>query len=462
MRRLFAVLIALAPALPALATEVTTRTLDNGLEVVVLEDHRAPVVVHQVWYKAGAADEPPGKSGIAHYLEHLLFKGTDDLEEGELSATVARHGGSDNAFTHWDYTGYWQRVAADRLELMMEMEADRMRDLQIDDVDIATEREVILEERSQRVDSNPYRLFGEQKMAALYMNHPYGIPVIGWRHEMEALDLDDAMAFYRTYYAPNNAILIVAGDVAPDEVFALAEEHYGPLAPTAGLGPRERPQEPPQLVERRMTFEDPRISEPYVSRDYLAPAREPGAQEEAAALVILSGILGGNDFTSVLPRKLVHEDQTALYAWSYYSATSYDATSFGIGIQPVPGVGLEQAEAALDDALAEFLEEGIDDEQFERVKFQLRAQRIYAEDSTRHLAERYGRGLTSGLTVEDVQAWPDVLQAVTQEDVMAAARAVLTRDRAVTGWGRAPAETEEEAAAMDASAPDAPVEEVTQ
>lgn len=439
MRRFLAVLIALLPALPALADEVTTYTLDNGMEVVVIEDHRAPVVVHQVWYRAGAADGPPGKSGIAHYLEHLLFKGTDDMAEGELSDTVARNGGSDNAFTHWDYTGYWQRVAADRLELMMRMEADRMRDLQLDDTDILAERQVILEERNERVDSNPYRLFGEQRMAALYMNHPYGIPVIGWRHEMEQLDLEDALSFYERYYAPNNAILIVAGDVDPEEVHDLAQTHYGPLAPTPGLGTRTRPQEPPQLAERRMVFEDPRISNPYLSRDYLAPPREPGDQDTAAALVILSEILGGNDFTSVLPAKLVHEDQTALYAWAYYSPVSYDTTSFGIGVQPVPGVSLEEAEQALDAALAEFMEEGIDPDQFERVKFQLRAALIYAEDSTQQIAERYGRALTAGLSVEDIQSWPDVLQAVTVEDVMAAAEMVLDRNHAVTGWGRAPA-----------------------
>ena len=304
MRIPFLSLLLLPFAAVVSAAEVTDFRLDNGLDIVVIEDHRAPVVVHMVWYRTGAADEPPGKSGIAHFLEHLLFKGTDDLASGEFSATVSRNGGTDNAFTSWDFTGYIQRVAADRLELMMQMEADRMRDLQMTEEDVATELQVILEERSQRTDSEPGALFREQSSAALYLNHPYGIPIIGWRHEMEALSRDDAFAFYRRYYAPNNAILIVAGDVEPDAVRALAETHYGPLAPTADLPPRVRPQEPPQLSERRLSFEDARVGQPYVIRNYLAPERDPGDQTAAARLELLAAVLGGDSTTSVLGRKL--------------------------------------------------------------------------------------------------------------------------------------------------------------
>jgi len=212
MSRFVAIILAFTTiAVPTWGAEVTSFELDNGLEVVVLEDHRAPVVVHMLWYRVGAADEPAGKSGIAHFLEHLLFKGTDTIEAGEFSAVVSRNGGSDNAFTSWDYTGYFQRIAADRLGLMMQMESDRMRNLNMTEADVATERDVILEERSQRVDSNPGSLFSEQRSAAQYMNHPYGIPIIGWRHEMEKLNREDAFAFYQKYYAPNNAVLIVAG-----------------------------------------------------------------------------------------------------------------------------------------------------------------------------------------------------------------------------------------------------------
>ncbi|MBL8564011.1 MAG: insulinase family protein, partial [Gemmobacter sp.] len=252
---------ALFAALPvtALAEPVSQFTLENGLQVVVIEDHRSPVAVQMLWYKVGAADEPPGHSGIAHFFEHLMFKATDDLKAGEFSDTVEAQGGSDNAFTSWDYTAYYQRVAADRLDLMMKNEADRMRDLQLTDEVVATERSVILEERNQRTDSDPGSLFSEQARAAQYLNHPYGIPVIGWRHEIEALNRADAEAFYRTFYAPNNAVLVVAGDVKPEDVRAMAETHYGPVAPTADLPPRLRPQEPPQLAERRLTMRDARV-----------------------------------------------------------------------------------------------------------------------------------------------------------------------------------------------------------
>ncbi|MFT4959085.1 MAG: zinc protease, partial [Paracoccaceae bacterium] len=272
---------------------VTTFQLDNGMQVVVVEDHRAPVLQHMVWYKAGSADEPLGESGVAHFLEHLLFKATDNLESGELSATVAANGGRDNAFTSYDYTGYFQRVAADRLELMMRMESDRMVNIRLTERDIETERDVILEERNQRVENSPRALFSEQKNAAQYLNHRYGSPVIGWRHEMEALDMADALSFYGTYYAPNNAILVVSGDVDPEEVRELAEKYYGAIPANPDLPERVRTQEPPQTAARRLTFKDARVAQPFVSRSYLAPERDSGAQKRAAALTVLAEILGG-------------------------------------------------------------------------------------------------------------------------------------------------------------------------
>lgn len=429
-------------ALPLSAADVSSFTLDNGMEVVVLEDHRAPVVVHMVWYKVGAADEPPGKSGIAHYLEHLLFKGTDDLEPGEFSRIVAENGGTDNAFTSQDYTGYFQRVAADRLGLMMQMEADRMRDLQLDGRDIATELKVIQEERRQRTDNDPGALFGEQRNAAQYQNHPYGIPIIGWMHEVEQLGLQDALDFYKTYYAPNNAILIVAGDVTPDEVLALAEQHYGPVAPTENLPERQRPQEPPQLAERRITYADARVAQPYVVRTYLAPERDSGDQRTAAALSLLSDILG-NGPTSELAKRLQFGTKEALYISSFYRGTSLDDTTFGLFIIPAPGIDLATAEAALDREIAAFLEDGVDEGQLERIKMQMRAAQIYEADSVSSLARRYGVGLTSGLTVQDIEAWPDILQSITGDEIIAAAREVFKRNNAVTGWlvtdGAAPA-----------------------
>ncbi len=436
---LFSILIA-APAVRA--ADVTQFQLENGMDVVVLEDHRAPVVVHMVWYRIGAADEPPGKSGIAHFLEHLLFKGTDDMAAGELSDTVARNGGSDNAFTSWDYTAYFQRVASDRLELMMQMEADRMRDLEMTEDDVATERNVVLEERAQRIDSDPGSIFMEQRRAAQYLNHPYGIPIIGWRHEIEQLNRDDAFEFYRRYYAPNNAILVVAGDVTPEDVRALAETHYGPIEPTPDLPTRSRPQEPSQLSERRLDYIDQRVAQPYMSRSYLTTARKSGDQREAARLTLLAQLLGGNGATSVLGRKLQFETDTAIYASAFYNGTALDYGSFGLVIVPSADVSLAEGEAALDAAVAEFLEEGIDPEQFERVKMQLRASRIYEEDNIDSLARRYGAALTSGLTIADIQEWPDILQSVTMDEVMQAARAVFDDRRAVTGWTMSQADTE--------------------
>ncbi|TYB77562.1 M16 family metallopeptidase [Maritimibacter fusiformis] len=416
------------------AGEVTDYTLDNGMEVVVIEDHRAPVVVHMVWYRTGSADEPPRKSGIAHFLEHLMFKGTDNMEPGELSRVVEANGGSDNAFTSSDYTAYYQRVAADRLGLMMRMEADRMRDLVLSEEDVATERDVILEERATRTDSEPAALFREELRAALYRNHPYGTPNIGWRHEIAALDRDDALAFYRRYYAPNNAVLVVAGDVEPEAVLALAREHYGPLVPTEGLEARVRPQEPPSRAPLRLTYADPRVAQPYLIRSYLAPERDSGDQEKAAALVYLAEVLGGSGATSVLGRALEYDSQIAVHTSAGYGATSLDTTSFGLVVVPADGVSLDEAEAAMDATLAEFMETGVDPEQFARIQMQIRASEIYALDDVGDIADRYGRALTSGLNVADVEAWPEVLQAVTPEDVMAVAAEVLDERRSVTGW----------------------------
>ena len=434
--RLFAAAIAFmaTTAQSALAEEVTTYQLDNGLDIVVIEDHRAPVVVHMLWYRAGSADEPVGSSGVAHYLEHLLFKATDTVESGEFQRVVAENGGSDNAFTSYDYTGYFQRVAADRLPLMMQYEADRMNNLVLTEEDIVTERGVILEERNQRTENSPGALAREQIRAAQFLNHRYGVPIIGWKHEMETLDMDDALSFYDIYYSPNNAILVVAGDVEPDEGLALAEQYYGPLPAEPNLPERFRTQEPPQSAERRLIFEDPRVAQPYVSRTYLAPERDAGAQEEAAALTYLADLLGGSPFTSALGIALQFDTNTAVYAGAFYDGLNLDDGTFGLTVVPSEGVTLQEAEDAMDAAVAQFLEDGIDPVRMEALRTQLRAGEIFARDDVGGLARRYGAALTSGLTVEDVQAWPDILQSVTEEDVLAAAARVLDRNQSVTGW----------------------------
>ena len=427
----------LAVLLPLSATAqdeaVTVFELDNGMQVVVVEDHRAAVVQHMVWYRVGSADEPAGSSGVAHFLEHLLFKATDNMEEGELSRTVARNGGRDNAFTSFDYTAYFQRVASDRLGLMMQMEADRMRNIRLTEENIVTERRVIIEERKQRTENSPRALFGEQMRAAQYLNHRYGVPIIGWMHEMETLDMEAAISFYDTYYAPNNAILVVTGDVTPQEVRALAEQHYGVIPANPDLPDRVRAQEPPQNSERRLVYRDERVAQPYVRRSYIAQERDPGAQETAAALVFLNEILGGGT-NSFLANELQFDNQIATYSGSFYSSVSLDDTTFNFIVVPQAGVSLQQAEDALDAALEKFLSEGFDTDKLERIKFQLRASEIYARDSADGVGNRYGRALTSGLTVDDVLAWPDILQAVTEEDIMQAARDLFNRRASVTGW----------------------------
>lgn len=431
--RLFAAALAVIASYVT-AEEVTTFQLDNGMDIVVIEDHRAPVVVHMLWYRAGSADEPVGSSGVAHYLEHLLFKATETVESGEFQRVVAENGGSDNAFTSYDYTAYFQRVAADRLPLMMQYEADRMNNLVLTEDDIVTERGVILEERNQRTENSPGALAREQLRAAQFLNHRYGVPIIGWKHEMETLDMQDALAFYDLYYSPNNAILVVAGDVEPDEVLALAEQYYGPIPMEPNLPERFRSQEPPQTAERRLIFEDPRVAQPYVTRTYIAPERDASAQQEAAALTYLAELLGGSPFTSALGIALQFETNTAVYAGAFYDGLNLDDGTFGLTVVPSEGVSLQDAEDAMDAAVSAFLENGVDPERLEALRTQLKAGEIYARDDVGGLARRYGAALTSGLTVEDVQAWPDVLQAVTAEDILAAAERVLDRNQSVTGW----------------------------
>ena len=426
---------ALAPVLDSVARaepKVSDFRLDNGMEVVVIEDHRAPVVTQMIWYRVGSADEPWGHSGIAHFFEHLMFKATGDIADGAFSKIIAANGGSDNAFTSYDYTAYYQRIAADRLGLVMEMEADRMRNLVLTDEVVATERDVILEERNQRTDNSPQGLFAEQMSAALYMNHPYGVPVIGWRHEIEQLNLADAQAFYARYYAPDNAILVVAGDVTPAAVRALAETHYGPLQPS-GRPPEARPQEPPQLAPRRLEMRDPRVRQPFVRRVYLVPSYDPSNPREAAALSILSDVLG-DGITSRLAQALQLDQKVAIDTGSYYSPGRRDQAGFSLYGVPAPGQDLATVEAAMDAVLAQLAAEGPTGEELDRIKRLNRAARIFAQDSVASQARRYGGALAVGQTVADVRNWPAVMEAVTAEEVRRVAEQYLVLEHSVTGW----------------------------
>ncbi|KAB7614307.1 insulinase family protein [Amylibacter sp. SFDW26] len=416
------------------AENVTSFNLDNGMQVVVIEDHRAPVVTHMVWYRVGSADEKAGKSGIAHFLEHLLFKGTETLKPGEFSEIVAANGGQENAFTSYDYTAYFQRVSADRLSLMMGLEADRMQNLILSEEEVLPERDVVVEERNSRTENNPNSLLHEQRNALQFHNHRYGIPVIGWMHEIKQLTRQDALEFYRTYYAPNNAILIVAGDTTPEEVRALATEHYGPLVPSKDLPERVRTQEPPHIAPFRTTLTDARVRQPQFIRTYLAESRKAGDQKEAAALVMLAELLGGSGLTSYLGQELQLKQKVVINSSAFYDGTALDMETFGLYILPAPGTSNEDAEAALDKAIETFLETDVDAAHLERLKTQAMASQIYARDSLSGLAREYGTALTTGLTIQDVQDWPAVLQAVTAEDVMAAARKVLNINNSVSSW----------------------------
>ena len=420
--------------------DVTSYTLDNGLQVVVVEDHRAPVVTNMVWYRVGSADEPPGKTGIAHFLEHLMFKGTKTLKPGDFSAIVSENGGVDNAFTSYDYTGYFQRVAVDRLPLMISLEADRMRNLVLTDAEVVPERSVVLEERNSRIENDPGGLFSEQRRAAMFMNHPYGNPIIGWRHEIEQLTLQDALDFYETYYAPNNAVLVVAGDAEPEAVLALAEEHFGPLEPSENIPARVRPDEPPHLSPIHMTYSDPRVRQPTFVRNYLAPVSRSRDPEKAAALMLLSELLGGSGISSVMGKKLQLEQKAAVYATAWYSSSSMDPDTFGLYVLPAPGIEMQDLEDAVDEVVAEFLVEGVDEDHLARLKTQMAAGQIYAQDDQQGVARRYGQALVTGLTIEDVQAWPDVVQGVTAEEIMAVAHDVLDINQSVTGWQLPPEE----------------------
>jgi zinc protease len=411
-----------------------TFTLGNGLQVVVIPDHRTPVVTQMIWYKVGSADETPGKSGLAHFLEHLMFKGTTKHPAGEFSQTVLKVGGNENAFTSTDYTGYFQRVPRDQLGRMMEFEADRMTGLVLKDENVLPERDVVLEEYNMRVANNPDARLVEQIMAALYLNHPYGRPVIGWHHEIEKLNREDALAFYRRFYAPNNATLVIAGDVDAAEVRKLAEQTYGPIPPQPSIAPhRIRPQEPTPAAPRTVTLADPRVEQPILKRYYLVPSAVTASPEQSAALEVLAQLLGSGS-NSYLYRALVVDQSLAVSANAGYQGTAVDPTQFMVAAAPKPGVDFPQVEKAIDEVIAKLKQDTVSTENLERAKTQLVAQAIYAQDSQATLARWYGAALTVGLTVNDLRSWPDRVRAVTAEQVRDAARTWLKPNRSVTGY----------------------------
>lgn len=405
-------------------------TLENGLQVVVVTNRRAPIVNHMVWYKVGAADEEPGKSGLAHFVEHLLFKGTKNMKPGEFSELIARNGGRENAFTSYDYTGYFQTIASDRLELMMKHEADRMANLVLTDELVLPERDVILEERRSRVDSEPSGQLFEMARAALFMNHPYGISIIGWEHEMQQLTTEDALAFYERWYAPNNAVVVISGDVSLEEVRPLAEKYYGALE-ARPVPERVRPQEPKQMAPRRVTLTSPRVRQPSLSITYLAPSYNRGETQHAYALQVLSEIMGGGS-VSRLYSSLVVKQGVAAGAGGGYGGDDLDLGTLRFYVSPRPGIELEAAEAALRAEIETLVEAGVTAEEVSEAIERLQSAAVFARDSVSTPARVLGSALVTGQTLEDVEAWPERIGAVTVDQVNAAARAVIDDRRSVT------------------------------
>ncbi|MGY2811852.1 M16 family metallopeptidase [Bradyrhizobium sp. USDA 4506] len=408
--------------------------LQNGLQVVVIPDHRIPVVTQMIWYKVGSADEPAGKSGLAHFLEHLMFKGTTKHPSGEFSQTVLRVGGYRNAFTGKDYTSYYQHVPREHLGKMMEFEADCMTGLILKDENVLSERDVVLEELNMRVANDPGARLFEQMMAALYLNHPYGRPVIGWRQEIEKLDREDALAFYKGFYAPNNAILIIAGDVEVSEIRPMVQKNFGGIPPQPSIpADRLRPQEPTPAAPRTVTLADPLVEQPALHRCYLAPSAYTADAGESAALEVLEKLMGSG-VNSYLYRALVNDKQLAVSASAGYHATALDPSQFWISVTPKPGVEFGQIERATDEVIADIAHHPASTEDLERVKTRLIAQAIYALDNHEMLASWYGRGLATGLCIDDIRGWPDGIRAVGAQQMQEAARKWLDKRRSVTGY----------------------------
>ena len=410
---------------------VESFTLANGLQVVVLPSHRAPIVTQVLIYKAGSADEVPRQTGVAHFLEHMMFKGTATVGPGEFSRIISRNGGRDNAFTDFDITGYHQTIAADRLELVMRLEADRMANLRIVDHELIPERQVVLEERRMRIDNSPAALLGEAVRELLFGRFkPYGMPIAGYPADVKRLGVNELSAFYRRYYAPNNAVLIVAGDTTGDTVRKLAEKYYGPI-PRRPVDRRRRPGEGGKDLPQRVQRADARVVEPRWARAYLAPSYSMGQTQHAHALTVLAYLFGGSE-TSRLWRALVDQSKLALSAWAGYSPATLGLTAFDLSVHIAPQKSVADIEGAVSDQIKKLLDDGVTGEELERAQNQLLAAAIYSQDSLASGPRFYGSRLGVGGTVDDVNAWPQNIAAVTPDSVVAAARDGWREDGLVT------------------------------
>jgi zinc protease len=406
-------------------------TLDNGMTVALVENHRIPAVMHMVWYKVGAVDEPLGKSGIAHFLEHLMFKGTEKIPPQEFSKIIARKGGEDNAFTSWDYTAYFQKISRDNLPMVMEMEADRMRNLVLSEKDVTTERGVIVEERSERVDSNPIGLLEEQLGGALFQHQPYRIPVIGWRHEMEGLQRQDAFDFYQRFYAPSNAILVVSGAVTLPELKELAEKTYGAL-PTLPVPTRIMPKEPPTISGKKIEFTSDKAQMPLQRLAWLAPSYATATESTTIyALKVLEQYMAGSG-ASVLYKELVLKQKIASDVGMSYEPERRGEGVVSISVIPVDSKPqtFEKTERAVLSVLKAVQQGTIDTEAFARAKKSLAAGAVYSRDSLGTPAMVVGEALVLGIPIAEVEEWPVRIQTVTPKQMQEAAQRLDTHTMA--------------------------------
>ncbi len=411
----------------------TTWTLPSGLRVVHVESRRVPVVAHYLFYGAGGGEDPPGRSGVAHFLEHMMFKGSRNVAPGALSIAVAREGGQDNAFTSRDVTAYFQHVEASRLPLVMRMEADRFAAPLIPADTLEPERDVILEERRLRTDSNPRARFWEMFEAALWgPQHWHGRPIIGWEPEIRAISRENLLDFYRDRYAPANAVLVVAGDAREAEVRRLADEFYAPV-PARPHKARERGGPPPAApVEPRITRRDPAVREASFMRAAAAPSLTWGDARQAWALEVVAHLLGGGQGSRL--HKALVETGLATGAGCSFDAEAAGATTFTLSATLRPGVSPERLEAALDETVARLLQDGPTEDERARSVRQITAGAVLALDGFGSAPRMLGGALSIGLPIETVEFWPRRLREVTLAEVAGAARAVLGGAPATTGW----------------------------
>jgi zinc protease len=399
-------------------------TLDNGLRVIVKEDHRSPTVVSQLWYRVGSVDEPDGLTGMSHVLEHMMFKGTARLKPNEFSRIVAEHGGRENAFTSYDYTAYHQQLARDRLEVAFELEADRMRNLALADAEFRKEIRVVMEERRLRTDDRPEALLDEKFMATAYTTHPYRHPVIGWMADLERLKTDDLRRWYERYYAPNNAILVVAGDVAPREVFALARKHFGAV-PRREVSPTTIPAEPAQTAMRRTRIAVP-AEVPHLALGWHVPVLRPGDRStEPYALAVAAAVLDGGN-AARFARELVRGQKIAASVGAGYSPAARGPTLFALEGTPAQGRRIAELEQALRAQVERLKTERVADAELARIKAQVVAAEVYGRDSVFYQAMQIGRLAAVGLDWRLMDEYVTRIKAVTADEVQAVARKYLT------------------------------------